>query len=59
VEQGSPDSLELMVGHQCALLEIDGLPGEAENLTLAKTEYKNQDIRRVTLKGAGSLVGTR
>jgi hypothetical protein len=38
VEQGSSDSLELMVGHECALLEIDGVPGEAEDLALAKTE---------------------
>jgi hypothetical protein len=30
--------LELMVGHKCALTETDGLPGEAEDLTLAKTE---------------------
>jgi hypothetical protein len=33
-----------MVGHQCAQTEIDGLPGEAENLTLAETENKNQDV---------------
>ena len=38
VEEGSPDSLELMVGHKWALTENDGLPGEAEDLTLAKTE---------------------
>jgi hypothetical protein len=38
IEERSPDSLELMVGHQCALPEIDGLPSQAENLTLAKTE---------------------
>ena len=38
VKESSPDSLELMVGHECALLEIDGLPGEAEKFALAKTE---------------------
>jgi hypothetical protein len=38
VEQGSTDSLELMVGHKCALPETHGLPGEAEDLALAKTE---------------------
>jgi len=27
-----------MVGHKCALTEIDSLPGEAEDLTLAKPE---------------------
>jgi hypothetical protein len=42
VEKGSPDSLELMVGHKCALTEIDGLPGVAENFTLAKTENQNR-----------------
>jgi hypothetical protein len=51
---GSSDSLELMVGHQCALLEIDGLPGEAENLTLAKTENKNQDVGGVEWIGGGA-----
>jgi hypothetical protein len=30
--------LELMLGHECALLEIDGVPGKAEDLALAKTE---------------------
>jgi hypothetical protein len=30
--------LELMVGHQCALVEIDGLPRQAQNLALPKTE---------------------
>jgi hypothetical protein len=38
VEQGSTDSLELMVWHKCALPETHGIPGEAEDLTLAKTE---------------------
>ena len=33
-----------MVGHERALFEIDGLPGEAENLALAKTENQNQDV---------------
>jgi hypothetical protein len=37
VEQGSTDSLKLMVAHTCALLKIDGLPHEAKNLSLAKT----------------------
>ena len=32
VKERSPDSLELMVGHECTMLEIDGLPSEAENL---------------------------
>ena len=54
VEQGSPDSLELMVGHKCALLEIDGLPGEAENLTLPKTENQNQDVGGVERIGGGA-----
>jgi hypothetical protein len=54
VEQGSPDSFELMVGHQCALLEIDGLPGEAENLTLAKTENQNQGVGGVKRIGGGA-----
>jgi hypothetical protein len=31
-----------MVRHKCALTEIDGLPGEAENLALAKTENQNR-----------------
>jgi hypothetical protein len=30
-----------MVGHKRVLLEIDCVPGEAENLTLAKTENQN------------------
>jgi hypothetical protein len=39
MEERSPDSLEQMVGHQCALPGTDGLPSQAENLTtLAKTE---------------------
>src|SRR4029450_7314763 len=36
VEQGSTDSLELMVWHKCALLEIHGIPGEVEDLTFPK-----------------------
>ena len=55
VEKGSPDSLELMVGHKCALLEIDGLPGEAENLTLAKTENQNQDVGGVKRVDGGAV----
>jgi hypothetical protein len=43
-----------MVGHQRALLEIDGLPGEAENLTLAKTENQNQDVGGVKRIGGGA-----
>jgi hypothetical protein len=56
-EQGSPDSLELMVGNKCALTEIADLPGEAENLALAKTEDQNQDVggvQRIS-GGAGGL----
>jgi hypothetical protein len=37
-------SLELMVGHERALLEIDRLLGEAEDLAFAKTENQNQDV---------------
>jgi hypothetical protein len=54
VKEGSPDSLELMVGHQRALLEIDGLPGQAENLALAKTENQDQDVGGVQRIGGGT-----
>ena len=33
-----------MVGHQRALLKIDGLPGQAQNLALPKTEDQHQDV---------------
>ena len=52
--EGSPDSLELMVGHECAVLEIDGLPSEAENLALAKTQNQNQDVCGVERIGVGA-----
>jgi hypothetical protein len=54
VEEGSSDSLELMVGHERGLLEIDCLPGEAENFALAKTENQNQDVCGVQRIGVGA-----
>jgi hypothetical protein len=36
------------------LLETDGLPGEAENLTLAKTENQNQGVGGVKRTGGGA-----
>jgi len=54
VKERSPDSLELMVGHECALLKIDGLPGEVENLALAKTEDQNQDVGGVQRISGGA-----
>jgi len=53
--EGPPDSLGLMVGHTCALLEIDGLPGKTENFTLAKTENQNQDVGGVKRVEGGAV----
>ena len=53
--EGPPDSLELMVGHTCALLEIDGLLGKTENFTLAKTENQNQDVGGVKRVEGGAV----
>ena len=53
--EGPPDSLELMVGHECALLKIDGVPGQAENLALAKTENQNQDVGGVKRVEGGAV----
>jgi hypothetical protein len=43
-----------MVGHERALLEIDGLPGEAKDLALAKTENENQDVGGVQRISGGA-----
>ena len=40
--------------HKYALTEIDGLPGEAEDLTLAKTEDQDQDECGLKRIGAGA-----
>ena len=54
VKERSRDSLELMVGHKCALPEIDGLPVETKDLTLAKPENHNQYVSGVKRIGVGT-----
>ena len=37
-------AIQALDRHQRALLEIEGIPGQAENFALAKTEDQNQYV---------------
>jgi hypothetical protein len=43
-----------MVRHKCAVLEVDCLPCQAENLALAKTKNQHQDVCGVERIGVGA-----
>jgi hypothetical protein len=54
--EGPPDSLELMVGHTCALLEIDGAFQERPRTSPLRTpENQNQDVGGVKRVEGGAV----